>query len=81
MTRPSTIDLDGRRYLWRDIVERRKKQIAEHRKAQGNQPALFELKDDARPISERTVAGRYVEPTLFAWSNDRPTSADDKVLS
>jgi len=28
-------------------------------------PALFELKEDARPPSERTAAGRYMEATLF----------------
>jgi hypothetical protein len=30
------------------------------------QPALFELKNDCRPAGERTAAGRYQEPTLFA---------------
>src|SRR5271166_466183 len=29
------------------------------------QPALFELKEDCRPVSERTAAGRYREPSLF----------------
>jgi hypothetical protein len=29
---------------------------------------LFELKDDCRPTAERTAAGRYLEPTLFARS-------------
>jgi hypothetical protein len=27
---------------------------------------LFELKEDCRPAAERTAAGRFVEPTLFA---------------
>jgi hypothetical protein len=30
--------------------------------------ALFELKDDCRPEAERTAAGRYLEPTLFAFT-------------
>src|SRR5271167_829548 len=29
------------------------------------QPALFEFKEDCRPVSERTAAGRYREPSLF----------------
>ena len=40
------------------------------RKAQGSQPALFELKDDSRPKAERTAAGRYAEPTLLEWLRD-----------
>ena len=28
-------------------------------------PTLFELKDDARPASQRKAAGRFAEPTLF----------------
>jgi hypothetical protein len=31
------------------------------------QAALFELKEDCRPIPERTAAGRYSEPNLFAF--------------
>jgi hypothetical protein len=27
---------------------------------------LFDLKNDCRPAAERTAAGRYQEPTLFA---------------
>jgi hypothetical protein len=30
------------------------------------QPVLFELKEDCRPVSERTAAGRYREPSLFS---------------
>jgi len=26
---------------------------------------LFELKDDCRPVAERTAASRYAEPTFF----------------
>ncbi len=34
------------------------------------QPALFELKDDRRPESERTTDGRYREPGLFTLAQD-----------
>jgi hypothetical protein len=32
-----------------------------------DQPALFELKEDCRSVSECTAAGRYREPSLFAF--------------
>jgi hypothetical protein len=63
MALPRFIEIDGRRYLWRDIVELRKQQLRERRRAE--QPALFELIDDSRPPSQRTAAGRYSEPMLF----------------
>ena len=61
---PRFIDLDGKRYLWRDLVKLRQEQ----REAvwQGEQPALFELREDCRPATDRTAAGRYLEPSLFA---------------
>jgi len=71
MPRPATIEIDGRRYQWRDIVERRRQQIAAHDAAQARQLTLFDLKDDRRPATQRTAAGRYAEPTLFA-ALDRP---------
>jgi hypothetical protein len=56
--------LDGRRYLWRDILKMRREQVRQERQAR--QPALFEMHDDARPMTQRSAAGRYFEPTLFA---------------
>jgi len=64
MTGLKWIDIDGRRYLWRDIVQLRRTQRQARARAQ--QPALFELKDDYRPPAERTAASRYQEPSLFA---------------
>jgi hypothetical protein len=58
------IEIDGRRYLWRDVVRLRREQKKALRQAQ--QPALFELRADFRPAAERTGAGRYREPSLFA---------------
>ena len=58
------IEIDGRRYLWRDVLRLRREQ----RKAlaQAQQPALFQLKEDRRPVNDRTAAGRYREPSLFS---------------
>lgn len=63
MTKLRHIDIDGKRYLWRDILELRKEQRKAHAEAQ--QLALFELKTDCRPEAARTAAGRYLEPSLF----------------
>jgi hypothetical protein len=57
-----TVEIDGRRYLWRDILKARREQM---KAANQPQPTLFELKDDRRPASQTTVAGRFTEPTLF----------------
>ena len=59
-----SIEIDGKRHLWRDILQMRREQRKALRQAQ--QPALFELRDDYRPAAERTAAGRYLEPSLFA---------------
>jgi hypothetical protein len=59
MTAPKFIDIDGKRYLWRELVKLRQEQ--RRAAAQVEQPALFELRDDHRP-----AAGRYLEPSLFA---------------
>jgi hypothetical protein len=56
------VEIDGKRYAWKDILQKRREQLRQSRQPQ---PTLFELKDDARPASERTAAGRYSEPTLF----------------
>jgi hypothetical protein len=64
MSAPKFIDIEGRRYLWRDILRLRQEQRRAAAKAQ--QPALFALRDDRRPVTERTAAGRYREPSLFS---------------
>lgn len=63
MSKLRFIDIDGKRYPWRDILELRREQKKAYARAQ--QPAFFELKDDYRPFSERTAASRYLEPSLF----------------
>jgi hypothetical protein len=60
---PRFIEIDGRRYLWRDLLELRREQRAAARATE--QPPLFALRADCRPQAERTAAGRYLEPSLF----------------
>jgi hypothetical protein len=63
MTAPKFIDIDGKRFLWRDVLERRKEQ--RRAAAKPEQPTLFELREDARPAPARTAAARYLQPSLF----------------
>jgi hypothetical protein len=58
---PRFIDIDGRRYLWRDLVALRRTQAT----PRTTQPALFPLRDDSRPAGERSAAERYQAPSLF----------------
>jgi hypothetical protein len=64
MPRLKYIEIDGQRYLWRDVLQLRREQKKAFARAQ--QFTLFELKDDRRAEAERTVAGRYREPSLFS---------------
>jgi hypothetical protein len=61
MPLPRFVDIDGRRYLWRDLVMLRQAQA----QPRAEQPALFPLRDDRRPPGERNAAERYCEPSLF----------------
>ena len=61
MALPRFIDIDGRRYLWRDLVALRRAQATPVEQ----QPALFTLREDHRPAGERNPAERYSEPNLF----------------
>jgi hypothetical protein len=58
---PRFIVIDGRRYLWRDLVALRRAQATPAEE----QPALFDLREDHRPAGERNAAERYCEPNLF----------------
>ena len=62
MPLPRFIELDGRRYQWRDLVALRQAQA----QPRAEQPTLFELHEDHRPPGERNAAERYREPSLFA---------------
>jgi hypothetical protein len=63
MSHPAFIEIDGRRFAWRDLVKRRREQVKAAAKVV--QPALFELRDDTRPACERTASRRCQEPSLF----------------
>ena len=67
MAHPTFIEIDGRRFVWRELVERRREQLKAAAKAV--QPALFDLRDDSRPACERSAARRYLEPSLFTFLN------------
>ena len=62
MPLPRFIDIDGRRYAWRDLVALRRAQAT----PPAEQPTLFELREDHRPPGERSAAERYQTPSLFA---------------
>jgi hypothetical protein len=66
MAKPDTIVIDGHAFSWHRLCELRRQQLEAWKAAQPSQPALFDLKDDCHPTAERTAAGRYSEPTLFA---------------
>jgi hypothetical protein len=51
MALPRFIEIDGRRYLWRDLVALRRAQATPAEQ----QPALFTLREDHRPAGERTT--------------------------
>jgi hypothetical protein len=66
MAKPDTIIVDDRAYSWQCLCELRRQKLEAWRLSQPEQPVLFPLKADRRPQPKRTVAGRYLEPTLFA---------------
>ena len=66
MSFPKFIDIDGKRFLWRDIVKLRREQCRAAAEAQPVQPQLFALHEDFRPANERNAANRYLEPSLFS---------------
>ena len=61
MSLPRFVEIDGRRYPWRELVALRRIQAA----PKPEQPTLFPLREDRRPPGERNAAERYREPSLF----------------
>jgi hypothetical protein len=57
------VEIDGKHYLWRGILEMRRQQRRVH--AGDAQLMLFEVKPDYRPPAGGTASGRYLEPSLF----------------
>ena len=74
MAKPDTLIVDGHAFSWQRLCDLRRQQLEAWKAAQPSQPELFELKDDFRPTAERTAAGRYQEPTLFASAASRRES-------
>jgi len=62
---PDTIIIGGHAYSWRQLSEQRRQQVAAWKASQPHQPSLFELREDARPATQRSAAGRYLEPSLL----------------
>jgi hypothetical protein len=71
MAKPDTIVIDGHAFSWQRLMELRRRQLEAWKAERCRQLALFELKDDRRPASERTAAGRYSQPTLFGLMAER----------
>ncbi len=47
--------------------------IAEQKAPTIDQPALFELRTDARPAGDRNAAERYAAPSLFSYAPKEPS--------
>jgi hypothetical protein len=62
--KPRHLIIDGKPYQWSELVRLRREQLAAF-KSQANQPALFDLRHDVRPVLERKAAGRYLQRSLF----------------
>ncbi len=67
MAKPDTLIIDGPAYSWQALCELRRQQLEAWRAAQPRQLALFELKNDTRPLAERTAARRYEQPFPLAY--------------
>lgn len=55
MSAPAFIEINGKLELWSELLQRRCEQ---RQAARIEQPALFELKEDHRPVGERNAADR-----------------------
>ncbi len=62
MSGPRYLVIDGKRFLWANILRLRQEQ---RKAAKNERPALSALKEACRPPSQKTACGRYKEPTLF----------------
>jgi endonuclease YncB( thermonuclease family) len=57
--------VDGHAFSWKRLCELRGAQLEAARKAEAAQLALFEARQDCRPVAERTATSRYLEPGLL----------------
>jgi hypothetical protein len=65
MPKPDMLIVDGHGFNWQRLCELRKQQLEARRASQAQQLTLFAMRDDCRPASERTSAGRYEAPTML----------------
>jgi hypothetical protein len=64
---PRFVTINGQRVAWIEIARLRKEQ---REQVKAKQLTLFELREDARPATERAAAQRYLEPSLFSLLKD-----------
>jgi hypothetical protein len=74
MAKPDNVIVDGHAFSWQRLCELRRQQLEARQARPASAARLFELKDDCRPATERTAAGRYAEPTFFAATPARRES-------
>ena len=67
MAKPRYVEINGRRFLWRELMELRRAQTI----AKAEQPALFEMRQDSRPRGDRTARERYEAPNLLDYIASR----------
>jgi hypothetical protein len=65
MAKPDILIVDGHAFSWQRLCELRKQQLEAWRLSQPQQPTLFTLREDHRPVGKRNAAQRYLEPNLF----------------
>jgi hypothetical protein len=70
VARPDILIIGGQAWTWPQLCELRRQQLAARRAAKPQQLALFDLKEDRRPVADRTAAGRYAEPSLFGTAQN-----------
>jgi hypothetical protein len=68
MDKPDILIVDGPAYSWQRLRELRRHQREAWRLSQLQQLMLFAVKDDSRPATEQTAAGRYQKSSLFTAS-------------
>ena len=65
MAKPDILYVDGHAFSWRRLVQLRREQLEAWKDSEARQLALFDLRTDCRPRSERSAAGRYREPSFL----------------
>ena len=79
MPAPKFIDIDGKRFLWRELLQRRREQVAAA--ARVEQPALFELKEDCRPRPSAPPPDVTASPACSAQASRVSDHRTPRMLS